>query len=123
MPLGKPQIVEKSETSVTISWTRSNKIGASSLVGYTIEMYGRNATDGWMVMATKLQNTSYTQNDMVAGISYYFIVRAENSHGVSAPSQPSEPILVGTVSKFSILVKCICLVKLIRWDFIYSSHL
>lgn len=96
--IGKPQIVEKTENGVTISWTRSNKIGASSLLGYTVEMFGRNDTDGWLPVATRLQNTSYAQIGLTAGISYYFLVRAENSHGTSHPSPLSEPVVVGMVS-------------------------
>ncbi|XP_037047604.1 protein sax-3 [Bradysia coprophila] len=98
---GKPQIVEKTENGVTIAWTRSNKVGASSLLGYTVEMYGRNDTDGWLPVATRLQNTTYTQIGLTAGISYYFVVRAENKHGLSMPSQLSEPILVG-MNEFNI---------------------
>lgn len=96
--IGKPQIVEKTENGVTISWTRSNKIGASSLLGYTVEMFGRNDTDGWLPVATRLQNTSYAQIGLTAGISYYFLVRAENSHGTSHPSPLSDPVVVGMVS-------------------------
>lgn len=98
IPVGKPQIVEKTENGVTIAWTRSGKVGASSLLGYTVEMFGRNDTDGWLPVATRLQNTSLTQIGLTAGISYYFVVRAENSHGISMPSQMSEPIIVGMVS-------------------------
>lgn len=85
---------------MTIAWTRSNKVGASSLLGYTVEMFGRNDTDGWLPVATRLQNTTYTQIGLTAGISYYFVVRAENKHGLSMPSQLSEPISVGMVSGF-----------------------
>lgn len=100
IPIGKPQIVEKTENGVTISWKRSSKIGASSILGYTVEMFGRNDTDGWIPVATRLQNTSYTQIGLTAGISYYFLVRAENSHGISYPSALSEAVIVGMVSNF-----------------------
>lgn len=97
--IGKPQIVEKTENSVTISWTRSSKIGASSVMGYTVEMFGRNDTDGWLPVAIRLQNTTHTQIGLTIGITYYFIVRAENSHGISLPSAVSEPVVVGMVSR------------------------
>ncbi|XP_034667515.1 roundabout homolog 2 isoform X1 [Drosophila subobscura] len=95
-PPGKPQLVEKGEDSVTLSWTRSNKVGGSSLVGYVIEMFGKNETDGWVAVATRVQNTTYTQSGLVAGVNYFFLIRAENSHGLSLPSPMSEPIAVGT---------------------------
>jgi hypothetical protein len=95
---GKPQLIEKTDNSVTLSWIRSNAIGASSLLGYTVEMFGRNSTDGWSQVANRIQNTTYKVIGLTSGVSYYFAVRAENSHGVSAPSQLSEPITVGVVS-------------------------
>lgn len=95
---GKPQIVEKNSTAVSLSWTRSGQIGASSVLGYSVEMFGRNDTDGWTTVASRLQNTTYTHAGLTAGVTYYFVVRAENSHGVSSPSAMSEPIVVGLVS-------------------------
>lgn len=102
-PVGKPQIIEKTDNSVTITWSRSTKIGQSSLLGYTVEMYGRNDTDGWVSVVQRIQETTYTHTDLTAGISYYFVVRAENTHGMSAPSAISEPVIVGIVSIF-----CVC---------------
>lgn len=95
---GKPQIIDKTDNSVTITWTRSTKFGQSSLLGYTVEMYGRNDTDGWVPVASRLQDTTYTQEGLTAGVSYYFVVRAENGHGMSSPSTISEPVVVGIVS-------------------------
>ncbi|KAL7043559.1 hypothetical protein ACKWTF_001570 [Chironomus riparius] len=92
---GKPQIIEKTDTSITLSWIRSNAIGASSLLGYTLEMFARNSTDGWVQVANRIQNTTYKIIGLTSGASYYFAVRAENSHGVSGPSQLSEPITIG----------------------------
>ncbi|XP_017075898.2 roundabout homolog 2 [Drosophila eugracilis] len=95
-PPGKPQMVEKGENSVTLSWTRSNKVGGSSLVGYVIEMFGKNETDGWVAVGTRVQNTTFTQTGLLPGVNYFFLIRAENSHGLSLPSPMSEPITVGT---------------------------
>lgn len=95
---GKPQILEKTDSAVTITWMRSNKVGASSLLGFTVEMYGRNATDGWLVVDTKIHETTYTVDRLIMGVTYYFVVRAENSHGISGPSPISEPTTIGLVS-------------------------
>lgn len=102
--LGKPQIIEKTENSVTMTWTRSTKVGASSLLGYTIEMYGRNDTVGWIPVANRIQNTTYTHSGLISGIIYYFVVRAENTHGMSSPSPLSEPVVPGIVSSISLYV-------------------
>lgn len=98
-PPGKPQVTDISESAVTISWVPSNALGASSMVGFIVEMYGRNITDGWQEMAEKIKDTSYTQRGLIPGVTYYFVVRAENWHGISPPSPLSEPILVGVVSE------------------------
>ena len=66
-------------------------------------MFGRNDTDSWIPVATRLQNTSYTQSGLTVGITYFFIVRAENAHGISMPSSLSEPIIVGMVSTHKII--------------------
>lgn len=100
IPAGKPQIIEKTENGVTLTWTRSTKIGASSLVGYTVEMYGRNTTENWIPIANRIQNTTYTYTGLIAGVSYFFVIRAENAHGMSAPSPLSEPLVLGIVSDF-----------------------
>ncbi|KNC26691.1 hypothetical protein FF38_04172 [Lucilia cuprina] len=95
-PPGKPQVVDKTEDSISLSWTRSNKVGASSLVGYVVEMFAKNETDGWLQVASRVQNTTYTQVGLLPGTNYFFLIRAENTHGVSLPSPISEPITVGT---------------------------
>ncbi|XP_061398597.1 protein sax-3 [Musca vetustissima] len=95
-PPGKPQVVDKTEDSISLSWTRSNKVGASSLVGYVVEMFAKNETDGWTQVASRVQNTTYTQVGLLPGINYFFLIRAENSHGLSLPSPMSEAIVVGT---------------------------
>lgn len=51
-----------------------------------------------MQVATRVQNTTYKVLGLSSGVSYYFAVRAENSHGMSGPSQLSEPITMGVVS-------------------------
>lgn len=88
---------------MTISWIRSNKLGASSLLGYIVEMYGRNDTDGWVTVGTRITNTSFIKTDLKAGINYFFIVRAENSHGISLPGPLSEPVSVGMVGFSSVV--------------------
>ncbi|XP_058122733.1 roundabout homolog 2-like [Anopheles ziemanni] len=94
-PPGKPQVTEMTNNSVTISWMRSSAVGASSLLGYIVEIFGRNLTDGWLRVASRIVDNTYTKTGLSAGETYYFLVRAENSHGISQPSPQSEPILLG----------------------------
>ncbi|XP_055598620.1 roundabout homolog 1-like [Uranotaenia lowii] len=92
---GKPQVVEVTDNSATITWIESGVFGASSIVGYIVEMFGRNATDGWVEVASGVQDTRYTLTGLRPGILYYFVVRAENAHGRSLPSSQSDPVVVG----------------------------
>lgn len=94
---GKPNVIAVTENSVTFQWARSTKVGSSSLMGYSIEMFAKNITDGWTVMAKKVQNTTYTQTGLITEQAYYFVVRAENAHGVSAPSVSSDQVVLKPV--------------------------
>lgn len=60
-------------------------------------MFGKNSTEGWIQAANRIQNTTYKVTGLTNGVTYYFVVRAENSHGISGPSQLSEPITIGMV--------------------------
>lgn len=94
---GKPQVVERTESSVTLTWIESNKIGGSPLLGYTIEVFARNVTEGWTRIAERVSNNQFTQRGLLTGASYYFLIRAENSAGLSSPSSVSDNVIVGQV--------------------------
>ena len=34
----RPHVIDRTETSATISWSRNNKIGSSSLLGYQVSV-------------------------------------------------------------------------------------
>ncbi|KAL0839414.1 hypothetical protein ABMA28_016139 [Loxostege sticticalis] len=103
-PPTKPQIHNVTETSVTLTWNQNNKIGSSSILGYQIEVFSRESltgnntprnSRGWVVIAKKVHQTQYVVKSLVPGITYMFIVRAENSHGLSGPSPISDSVAVG----------------------------
>ncbi len=96
---GRPLILDKTDNSVRITWIPSNAFGASSVIGYKIEMFARNLTETWTEVVCRIQETTYSIEGLRSGITYYFTVRAENSYGVSGPSQLSEPITLGVVSQ------------------------
>ncbi|XP_039293123.1 roundabout homolog 2 isoform X2 [Nilaparvata lugens] len=101
-PPSKPLVVNTTLTSVTITWTRNNKIGSSSLIGYQVEMFvrdpvhphtaGNGGGNGWVVVARRVTSPVYTQHHLTSGGRYTFLVRAENSHGLSAPSPLSDAV-------------------------------
>lgn len=42
-PPSRPHALNQSEGSVTITWGQNNKIGSSSLLGYQVEIFGRES--------------------------------------------------------------------------------
>jgi len=51
---------------------------------------------GWVTLVRRLHSTHYTQSFLKPGQSYLFVVRAENSHGLSAPSHLSSRVSLPT---------------------------
>ncbi|XP_045476032.1 roundabout homolog 1-like isoform X2 [Harmonia axyridis] len=96
-PPSRPHALNQSEGSVTITWGQNNKIGSSSLLGYQVEIFGRESgmIPTWTVVARRVPGPTFTQHLLTPGVPYTFIIRAENGHGLGPPSQMSEPIIVG----------------------------
>lgn len=103
-PPTKPQIYNSTDTSVTIIWNQNNKIGSSSVVGYQVEVFSRETLQGnntprnsrgWVVLARRVYQAQYIVKSLVPGVTYMFIVRTENSHGLSGPSPVSDAITIG----------------------------
>ncbi|KAF5269632.1 hypothetical protein FQR65_LT05971, partial [Abscondita terminalis] len=99
-PPSRPHALNQSEGSVTITWTQNNKIGSSSLLGYQVELFGKEegVTPTWTVVGRRVLGSTFTQHLLSAGVAYTFLIRAENAHGLGPPSQLSEPIFVGSDS-------------------------
>lgn len=89
------------ERSVTLTWLRNQKVGSSSLLGYQVEMLARPADRdraptepaSWTTTARLLPVASYSYTQLAEGMSYMFLVRAQNSHGLSAPSDLAGPVV------------------------------
>ncbi|KAJ8973843.1 hypothetical protein NQ317_016397, partial [Molorchus minor] len=96
-PPSRPHALNQTEGSVTITWGQNNKIGSSSLLGYQVELFGREegVTPTWTIVARRIPGPTYTQHLLTPGIPYTFLIRAENAHGIGPPSQLSEPVIVG----------------------------
>ncbi|KAG6448054.1 hypothetical protein O3G_MSEX005292 [Manduca sexta] len=103
-PPTKPLIYNITETSVTITWNQNNKIGSSSVIGYQVEVFSRETLSGnntprnsrgWVVLAKRIPQTYFVVKSLIPGIAYMFIVRTENSHGLSGPSLVSDAVVVG----------------------------
>lgn len=92
---GQPKILNATASALTIVWPTSDKAGASSFLGYSVEMYCTNQSRTWIPIASRLSEPIFTVESLTQGAAYMFIVRAENSLGFSPPSPISEPITAG----------------------------
>lgn len=92
-PPSRPHVVSSTNTSITLAWRRNNKAGSSALIGYQVEMFGPEK-DGWEVVAQRVPSSTYTQKDLIPGVAYSFVIRAENSNGFSQPSELTIPIVL-----------------------------
>lgn len=92
---GKPQVMNVTDDAITIAWQAAAVDAAvtagGEVLGYTIEVFSSNMSKSWIEVATRVEGTSWTQRDLLRGATYTFFVRAENAHGVSAPSPLSDP--------------------------------
>lgn len=102
-PPTKPLIYNQTDNSVTLTWNQNNKIGSSSLIGYQLEMFTRETLSGkntarnsrgWVILSKRVHQTFYVVKPLLPGVTYMFIVRAENSHGLSGPSPISDPVMI-----------------------------
>nr|XP_037279955.1 LOW QUALITY PROTEIN: roundabout homolog 1-like [Rhipicephalus microplus] len=100
-PPSQPVAVNTTETSITLTWTRSEKSGSSSLKGYTIEYYSSDLQSGWVLAAHRVLAETHTIQALHPDSRYIFIIRAENSHGLGVPSPVSETIrTLGMAAQF-----------------------
>lgn len=94
-PPTEPQVSNATKNSITLTWLPGIKRGESDILGYIVEMYSDDETKGWETMATRIKDTSYTVKQLMFGYTYNFIVRTENSHGISGPSPISQAHTAG----------------------------
>ncbi|XP_049767979.1 protein sax-3-like [Schistocerca cancellata] len=87
-PPSQPRILNTTQSSVALSW-QQGRPGASPLIGYTIEYFSSDLQTGWVVAANRVTSEAITVTDLKPDTSYIFLVRAENSHGLSVPSPVS----------------------------------
>ncbi|XP_065215201.1 protein sax-3-like [Planococcus citri] len=120
-PPTKPIVANRTADQVTIAWSRNNKIGSSSLLGYQVEAFARefaaneslgasttatatatatanNSDCTWITLATRISTTAFTVGHLQKTKMYTFLVRAENSHGLSPPSPLSDPVTSNTMA-------------------------
>lgn len=85
----KPRIVNTTSHSVTITWSPGQE-GASKILGYHVEYFSSNLNTGWVVATSGIAEDTYTVTELKPDTNYVFLVRAENSHGLSLPGPLSD---------------------------------
>ena len=98
-------VAAASTSSLTITWTAPDATGGSAITGY--ELWTWNGSR-WVSRATVGAVLTYTDMNLEAGTTYYYIVRAVNSQGAgtwSAYNQgtttagtPDAPVLTATAT-------------------------
>ncbi|XP_046420338.1 roundabout homolog 2-like [Neodiprion virginianus] len=97
----KPRIVNTTSNSVTLTWSPGHE-GQSPIIGYNIEYFSSNLNTGWVVAATGITDDTYTVTDLKPDTSYVFLVRAENSHGLSLPGPLSDSAHTTSINQNSV---------------------
>ncbi|KYN23374.1 Roundabout like protein 2 [Trachymyrmex cornetzi] len=97
----KPRIVNATSNSVTLTWSPGNE-GQSKIIGYNIEYYSSNLNTGWVVAATGVLDDIYTVTDLRPETNYVFLVRAENSQGLSLPGPLSDVVQTTNVNQHTV---------------------
>ncbi|XP_071792535.1 protein Obscurin-like isoform X2 [Asterias amurensis] len=91
-PSGNPTASDVTSTSLTLSWSVVSYDGGSRIIGYVIEMCRADDDNKWQPL-TSTTHTSHVITDLQPEVEYVFRVSAENVHGISEPSQVSDPVL------------------------------
>ncbi|BFG05551.1 titin [Drosophila madeirensis] len=96
-PSGQPS-VSLGPDRMAVAWCGPPYDGGCMITGFIIEMQSCDPADcdkangdaDWQQVARVVDTLAYTVKDLQPQMQYRFRVRAENIHGRSAPSQPSE---------------------------------
>lgn len=93
---GCPEVMDKTKSSITLSWTPPDKDGGSPIKGYIIEVHEDGSPDWRRVgPADKLHpSTEITVPDLKEGKKCRFRVYAVNAAGNSEPSAKTTDIVV-----------------------------
>ncbi|EFP11257.1 CRE-TTN-1 protein [Caenorhabditis remanei] len=91
-PPGKPAVEDQNLDSVRLRWAAPTNDGGSPVRNYTVEMCTEK-TKTW-TKAEVTKQAFITLFNLVPGESYTFRVRADNTFGLSEPSEESEVVFV-----------------------------
>ncbi|KAL7043131.1 hypothetical protein ACKWTF_001405 [Chironomus riparius] len=90
----EPKLVNVTAMSITLAWNKMQpkQSGTTAFIGYTVEYFSSDLQSGWVKTAERVPSNIVTITNLKPATSYVFIVRAENSYGLSEPSVMSSVI-------------------------------
>ncbi|ESN98989.1 hypothetical protein HELRODRAFT_188972 [Helobdella robusta] len=91
-PPSKPTIADVTDTSVRLMWRNNQNSGSSAVFAYTVEYSSLESGQGWMEASNKVTEQTYIVRNLKPDTYYTFLVRAQNSHGLSLPSPVSDHV-------------------------------
>lgn len=100
-PPSRPEMVNATETSITVAWRRPGSSGASHHIGSMLEYYSPDMKNGWTEVARRIQSDVVTVRNLRPNTRYMFVVRAENKHGIGYPSPISDEMQTISSSSMS----------------------
>ncbi|XP_067913687.1 immunoglobulin-like and fibronectin type III domain-containing protein 1 [Heterodontus francisci] len=98
-PPVKPNILNASSKSITLSWTPPHKTGSSRIIGYIIEKRKKGSNIWNAVTDSPVTGKKWTVTDVVEGLEYEFRVIAVNSSGPGEPSCETEAVFARELIK------------------------
>lgn len=93
-PVGTATVSDVTSSQMTISWYGSSYDGGSVITGYIVEV-AKTSEDGngdlsWSTLTSNCHSTSFVAKDLLPRTAYVFRIRAQNVHGISEPTEPSD---------------------------------
>lgn len=89
-PPGKPVIYNVTSDGMSLTWDAPVYNGGSEVTGFHVEKKERNSILWQKVNTSPISGREYRATGLIEGLDYQFRVYAENSAGLSSPSDPSK---------------------------------
>ncbi|XP_048254248.1 roundabout homolog 2-like isoform X2 [Haliotis rufescens] len=90
----KPVATDITDTTVHLTWQpNTKKKGDSPTYAFIVEYFSHETEKGWVVASNSITHESFTVHGLEPETHYVFLVRAENSHGISQPSEISDSVV------------------------------
>nr|XP_023671298.1 obscurin [Paramormyrops kingsleyae] len=104
-PPEDPELVNKTNRTVTLSWFTPLNDGGSPILGYRVEM---RLTDSalWLPCHSEpVRDTEFMVENLSSGVGYRFRVAALNKAGIGEPVQLPQTVYLGEVSQTASVVE------------------